>query len=59
MLMRGDLNKIIVEVNRVIESLADRVVALEDKVAILESEKGSKPSGSKASKPVAEKSEAA
>lgn len=36
MLMRGDLNKLIEQVNQVTEKLADRIVALEDKVQLLE-----------------------
>jgi hypothetical protein len=36
MLMRGDLNKIIEQVNAVTEKLAARISELEDKVKILE-----------------------
>ena len=49
MLMRGDLNKIIAQVNVVTEALAARISTLEDKVAILEAPKAAKPSGGKAS----------
>ena len=49
MLMRGDLNKIIAQVNVVTEALAARIATLEDKVAILEAPKAAKPSGGKAS----------
>jgi hypothetical protein len=53
--MRGDLNKLIEQVNLVTEKLADRIVALEDKVQLLqEGSQGAKP----APKRVSEKKEA-
>jgi hypothetical protein len=53
--MRGDMNKLIEQVNLVTEKLADRIVALEDKIQLMEEEKSaSKP----ATKRVSEKKEA-
>ena len=51
MLMRGDLNKIITEVNTIIEKLANRVDELEDKVKILEAEPAPKAAPSKGGRP--------
>ena len=51
MLMRGDLNKIITEVNGIIERLATKVDILEDKVKILESAPAPKAAPNKGGRP--------
>ena len=36
MMMKGDLNKVITEVNKVMEGAFERIEALEDRMAVLE-----------------------
>jgi len=42
MLMQGDLNKVLKEVNKILEGAFERIEALEDKLMRLEAEKAPK-----------------
>lgn len=60
MLMRGDLNRVIEQVNKVTEKLADRIVTLEDKIQVMEEQlKGSKPAPKRVSEKKGDETEAA